>query len=100
MCSVLTVSSDKLKSDKYTKRGCVHFDSSSLLFYPASALGTGDQGSSSQTGDKKRELLPEVVATPAAICDKALTRGQNHVANESEKEWLKANRTSLLLLRT
>ena len=31
-------------------------------------------------------LLPEVVATGAGICDKALMRRQNRVAKQSEKE--------------
>ena len=38
-------------------------------------------------------LLPEVVATGAGICDKALMRRQNRVAKQSEKDiffsWLR-----------
>jgi len=37
-------------------------------------------------GQTFRGLLPEVVATGAGICDKALMRRQNRVAKQSEKE--------------
>ena len=37
-------------------------------------------------GEIFRGLLPEVVATGAGICDKALMRRQNRVAKQSEKE--------------
>ena len=37
-------------------------------------------------GQTFRGLLPEVVATGAGICDKALMRRQNRVAKQSEKD--------------
>ena len=37
-------------------------------------------------GQTFRGLLPEVVATGAGICDKALMRRQNHVANGLERK--------------
>ena len=40
-------------------------------------------------GQTFRGLLPEVVATGEAICDKALMRLQNRVAMQSEKEKLR-----------